>query len=96
MPDWMKNPILLSVANKIAYTFAGWLIHKGLVAGDQQSQVEGIVEGAILGLISLGWTIYQSYLHNQQNKVVAQLVISHPLSVIAAQNVVNGKTPNGV
>ena len=96
MPDWMKNPIALGIANKIAYTVAAWFVHHGMVAGDQQSQAENIIVGVILGAISWGATYYTTHHHNQQNKVVAALAVSNPLAVVQAQANVNAKTPNGL
>ena len=96
MPDWLKNPILLGVCNKIAYTVAAWFVHRGWVAGDQQSEAENIIVGVVLGLLSWGWTYLSTRKHDQQNKVVAQLADSHPLAVLQAQISLNAKTPNGL
>ena len=96
MPDWMKNPILLGIANKVAYTAAAWFVHRGWVAGDQQSQAENVIVGVVLGALSWGWTCYTTHHHDQQNKVVAQLATSNPLAVLQAQINVNSKTPNGL
>lgn len=90
------NPIIVSIANKIAFIIAAWFVHKGVIAADMQTAVESDMVGIVLGLISVGVSLWQSYQHKNANAVVAQVNVTHPEAVAAAQIVVNGKTPNGV
>jgi hypothetical protein len=90
------NQIVKMVANKIAFIAAAWLVHRGLVATDQQSAFENDLVGILIGAISIGVSWWQSRNHQQAKEVIAVVAEAHPAAVAAAQAAVNAKTPNGL
>lgn len=90
------NPVIVSIANKVAFAIAAYLVHRGAIAANVQTSVENDIVGVLLGAFSIGLTVWTSLQHKNANAVVAQVAITHPEAVEAAQIAVNSKTPNGL